>query len=341
MKCLMPAVLLTPAWSRRADIEYIIRDTVAPVSILSRSLSRLPPSRRLRSTQWYFWLLLRRSPTLPRLPRPSSSPLLWPPLGSTMCMRISSPHSAATASSPKWSSLRWTGQWMALQTLSRKRSVWIPAKALLTTASSHISSPHGRKARSSVKPRPRVDAVARAHGEPISHLSADWESIMKGFKLKHGANIPEYYLPSQSYFEAFEREGQRRQASSGDSCTSGQSSNKRRHRRGPKPEQPKAAALDAGREPHSTDSAQVPLLHARHSIEDLRRKYWVMTHMWQLAKMRQPSRPMYADLDERTWNNFLEELLNRENFNFQREIEGSGEMVGPELEPLSRVVSSS
>ena len=63
------------------------------------------------------------------------------------------------------------------------------------------------------------------------------------------------------------------------------------------------------------------------TIEDLRRKYWVMTHMWQLAKMRQPSRPMSG---EKTWNNFLEELLNRESFNFRREIEGSGEMVGPD-----------
>ena len=36
----------------------------------------------------------------------------------------------------------------------------------------------------------KVDAVAQAHGEPISHLPADWESIVKGFKQKHGANIP-------------------------------------------------------------------------------------------------------------------------------------------------------
>ena len=40
----------------------------------------------------------------------------------------------------------------------------------------------------------KVDAVARTHGEPISHLPADWESIMRGFKLKHGAGIPEYCL---------------------------------------------------------------------------------------------------------------------------------------------------
>ena len=41
-------------------------------------------------------------------------------------------------------------------------------------------------------------------------------------------------------------------------------------------------------------------------------------------------RPTFADLDEKTWNNFLEELLNRENYNFGREIECSGEMVGPD-----------
>ena len=50
----------------------------------------------------------------------------------------------------------------------------------------------------------RVDAVARANGEPISHLPADWESIMKGFRQKYGARIPEFYLLSRSYFEAFE-----------------------------------------------------------------------------------------------------------------------------------------
>ena len=39
---------------------------------------------------------------------------------------------------------------------------------------------------------------------------------------------------------------------------------------------------------------------------------------------------MYADLDEKPWNNFLDKLLNRENFNFRREIEGAGGMVVPD-----------
>ena len=45
-------VPLTPASSRQADIEYIIRDMVARASILSRSLSRLQPSRRQQLTQY-------------------------------------------------------------------------------------------------------------------------------------------------------------------------------------------------------------------------------------------------------------------------------------------------
>ena len=174
----------------------------------------------------------------------------------------------------------------------------------------------------------KVDAVARAHGEPISHLPADWESIMKGYKQKHGANIPEYYLPSQSYFEAFEEnlnEGRLRPETLAQVVSVEEEEAQERT----KPEQPKQL--------HLTLDANLTVQTRRRylscmpvTVEDLRRKYWVMTHMWQLAKMRQPSRPMYADLDEKTWNNFLEELLNRENFNFRREIEGSGEMVGPD-----------
>ena len=65
-----------------------------------------------------------------------------------------------------------------------KVSVWIPAKALLTSASSHSSSPHGRKARSSVKPRPRLMRWPVRTASP-SHLPANLESIMKGFMQKH------------------------------------------------------------------------------------------------------------------------------------------------------------
>ena len=50
----------------------------------------------------------------------------------------------------------------------------------------------------------KVDAVARAHGEPVSHLPSEWVKILKTSKDKYGQRIPEYYLPAQCNFEVFE-----------------------------------------------------------------------------------------------------------------------------------------
>ena len=66
------------------------------------------------------------------------------------------------------------------------------------------------------------------------------------------------------------------------------------------------------------------------SVEQLRTKYQVLSNMWLLAKLRQPGRALYRDLDERTWPLLLEELLNRKNFAFQRQLENSEVMVGPD-----------
>ena len=50
----------------------------------------------------------------------------------------------------------------------------------------------------------KVDAVAKAHGEPISMLKCDWVSLMTRFGDQHGDNIHETRLRAQSYFENFE-----------------------------------------------------------------------------------------------------------------------------------------
>ena len=47
----------------------------------------------------------------------------------------------------------------------------------------------------------KVDAVAQAHGEPITMLTCDWSSLTNVFKQKHGMHIQETRLPGQSYFE--------------------------------------------------------------------------------------------------------------------------------------------
>ena len=204
-----------------------------------------------------------------------------------------------------------TGQWKASQRLPKKRLGWTQAKALPTSANL-LSSSQESKIQSETKTK--VDAVARAPGEPISHLPADWESIMKGARQKYGARIPEYYFTSQSYFEAFDEkvnEGWLRPETLAQVVSLGEEEAQERTQQ----ERPKQLhlTLDANL---TVQTRRRYLSSMPSSIEELRKKYWVMTQMWLLAKMRQPSRPKNADLDEKTWNNFLAELLNCENFNF-------------------------
>ena len=50
------------------------------------------------------------------------------------------------------------------------------------------------------------------------------------------------------------------------------------------------------------------------NIEDLRTQYKVMATMFLLAKMRQPSRHLYKDLEVNTFSDILDELLSDRNF---------------------------
>ena len=49
----------------------------------------------------------------------------------------------------------------------------------------------------------QTDAVARAHGVPVTLLPCDWTSLLTEYKNKHGKHIPDEKLPAQSMFENF------------------------------------------------------------------------------------------------------------------------------------------
>ena len=188
-----------------------------------------------------------------------------------------SQHSAATASSRKLSSLRLTGQFEGL-TETLKEEFGVDASqgyAHKRELAELIAAWEESKIQSETKNK--VDAVARAHGEPISHVPADWESIMKGFKQKHGANTPEYYFPSQSYFEAFDEK-----VNEGRLCpeTLAQvvSLEEEDALQRTKPEKPKQLhlTLDANL---TVQTRRRYLSSVPSSIEELRKKYWVMTRV--------------------------------------------------------------
>ena len=60
----------------------------------------------------------------------------------------------------------------------------------------------------------------------------------------------------------------------------------------------------------------------------LRLKYSIMTNLWLLAQVRQPGRSIYADFDRNTFIDFLETLLDNDNFNFYKEVDGRP-MISP------------
>ena len=49
----------------------------------------------------------------------------------------------------------------------------------------------------------QTDAVARAHGVPVTLLPCDWTSLVTEFKNKFGKHVPDDKLPAQSMFEKF------------------------------------------------------------------------------------------------------------------------------------------
>ena len=44
----------------------------------------------------------------------------------------------------------------------------------------------------------KVDAFAKAHGEPVAMISADCTSLVVQFKQQYGNDIPDEKLPAQS-----------------------------------------------------------------------------------------------------------------------------------------------
>ena len=51
-------------------------------------------------------------------------------------------------------------------------------------------------------------------------------------------------------------------------------------------------------------------------------KYAILTNLWLLGQMRQPGRSIYEDFNRTTFVDFLDTLLDRDNFNFHKEVNG-------------------
>ena len=66
-----------------------------------------------------------------------------------------------------------------------------------------------RQAKAQCEVKTAVDAAARAHGELVTILSIDWNSLMEKFRVTFGPNLCDNELPAKCYYEEFEESGVR------------------------------------------------------------------------------------------------------------------------------------
>ena len=153
----------------------------------------------------------------------------------------------------------------------------------------------------------QIEAVHKAHGEPISMIVADWTSLIRTFKAKYGNSIHPSRLPAQSYFEGFEERLT-------DGTTTAEphshvlSLAEEKEQKEKKPEQ----ARQVGIHLHSTLTIQTRRRYVSSppsNTEELRTKHKIMTDLRLLAQMREPRRKLHADLDKDTFRDFADELI--------------------------------
>ena len=166
----------------------------------------------------------------------------------------------------------------------------------------------------------QTDAVARAHGVPVTLLPADWSAMMTEFKRNFGSHIPDDRHPAQSCYENFAE----------------------RLADGTLKAEPLSLIVSAfeeevqdARKPDTSRQYNLQLdcrltisTKRRHTSTEptdvigLRAKYAIMTNFWPLAQMKQPGRSIYKDFDKSTFIEFLDRLFDRDNFHFYKEVEG-------------------
>ena len=124
----------------------------------------------------------------------------------------------------------------------------------------------------------------KAHGAPISLCPCDWRSVIDQFKNKCGTEMPDEVIPAPTYFEMV---GERLEH-----VVSLEEADKQdRLKPGTSPQY--GIHIDR----RLTVAANLQhISHMSKDIEELRRKYQIMSNFWLLSSA--PERAMYFDLDE-------------------------------------------
>ena len=144
--------------------------------------------------------------------------------------------------------------------------------------------------------------------------------MMTEFKNKHGTHIPDDGLPAQSCFEHFIGKLADGTLKEGPLSLI-VSAVEEEQRDAKKP----AVSMEHNLQLDSRLTISTKRRHTSTEPADeiaLRAKYSSMTYLWLLTQMKQPGRAINEDFDRCTITDFLDKLLDRDNFHFYKEVDG-------------------
>ena len=170
-----------------------------------------------------------------------------------------------------------------------------------------------RQAKAQSEVKTAADAAARAHGDPVTILTMDWNSLMEKFRVTFGPDLCDNELPAKSYCEEFA-------VSLAEGCLEAE--------RLCEVEEQRKVKADPARQYGMHLDGKLTLQTRRKftsveptNQEQLRAKFTVLQNMWLLAQLRQPGRSIFRDLIRSTFDDHLRILFNRKNFNYRKEVD--------------------
>ena len=164
----------------------------------------------------------------------------------------------------------------------------------------------------------QVDSAARAHGQPVTLIEADW-AVLRGFRERFGKRIPCFPISRLSQPWNVNEERVASGSLRTEPLTTLLSLEEETRFKDRHPEAGKQFSLSVDSKFTIQSSKRILSSISVSTIEDQRDKYRVMSNLWLLAQVRQPGRHLNKDFTKDTFPEFLEELIGARNFRMDRE----------------------
>ena len=163
-----------------------------------------------------------------------------------------------------------------------------------------------------------VVATARAHGEPVSFPSSEWSSLLLAYQKLH-PTVSRKVLRAQFYLERL-LEGMESGTLRAERLKEVVSFKEEEDYLADRPDYNGLRLRDDGTLARSRRSCTS---RKPSDEKELRDKYTILTHTWQMVQLRQQGRQVLKDFSAQTWATHLDWILDEEHFHLETNLVGT------------------